>query len=572
MESPSGAGMNSGFFPENTRLGRYRIVKRLGGGETSEVLLAVSHGPHGFERIVVLKRLLPKYEWDASIGRMLATEAVAYARLTHPAIVRLYDFFDQDGHAVLVMEYVDGVSLGELQNVLQTRNEALSDPAAFYIASRLFAGLAAAHAARDPRSGEFAPVVHRDVSPGSLLLPWDGFVKLGDFGFAKVKGLTGETSDTRHGVLKGTIGYMAPEQVLGERVTPRTDVYAGCLLLRELLTATPTFPRGMPELDLLHAMAEAKLAPVETLRSGISPRLADAMRRGLARDPEARTLTAAEMGRVLRQETDLAFAQVALVDLLSTLRPTEIRASTPPAGSHAFGEPTPSGTMRFERLHLPPEAMPSDARASSASESDSHPTLRYETPAAVIVLGSVAPSTVTGPPPVVKRRPSNLVVATGLVGVAACVALGVFLRNGSSSLPPGEEPGAVLPAATQIVSAPATEEAVAPSVERPAPTPAPLPLPISPPPSPLPSFTAAKPLEPAAPPPAPASSVSTMGDLVTPASAHSHRVFVDGHYAAPRSGATLSLRCGTHTVRVGSKGKDQTVHVPCGGSVSIEAW
>jgi eukaryotic-like serine/threonine-protein kinase len=351
--------MNSGFFPESTRLGRYQIVKRLGGGQTSEVLLAISRGPHGFERIVVLKRLLPQYEWDASMGRMLATEAVAYARLTHPAIVRLYDFFEVDGHAVLVLEYVDGPSLAELTRILAARRETLSDPAAIYVASRVFAGLAAAHAARDPRSGEFAPVVHRDVSPGSVLLPWDGFVKLGDFGFAKV----GDTNDTRHGLLKGTLGYMAPEQVLGERVTPRTDVYAGCLMLRELLLTTPAFSRGLPELELLRAMAETKLEPIENMRPGISPALADAMRRGLARDPEERTLTAAEMGRVLRQETDLTLAQVALVDTLTRVRPTEVRASTPPAGTVAMSEGA-SGTMRFERLHLPPEAMPSESDAA----------------------------------------------------------------------------------------------------------------------------------------------------------------------------------------------------------------
>jgi serine/threonine protein kinase len=555
--------MDSGILPESTRLGRYRIVKRLGGGETSEVLLAVSHGPHGFERIVVLKRLLPKYEWDASIGRMLATEAVAYARLTHPAIVRLYDFFDQDGHAILVLEYVDGRSLAELLAVLHTRNEALSDPAAFYIASRLFAGLAAAHAARDPRSGEFAPVVHRDVSPGSLLLPWDGFVKLGDFGFAKVKGLTGETSDTRHGVLKGTIGYMAPEQVLGERITPRTDVYAGCLLLRELLLSAPAFPRGMPELDVLHRMAEARFTPIELLRRGISPALADAMRRGLARDPEARTLTAAEMGRILRRETDLVAAQEILVDLLANIRPTEARASTPPTGTRVFGETPPSGTMRFERLHLPPEAMPSDARGVSALDSDSHPTLRYETPGAVIVLGSVSPSTVTGAPPVVERRPSRALVASGLGALAACLALAIFVHTTSPSEPEHEAATATLP-----VSSPSSAREIAETAATLSPPPSALPAPptVSAPPPPVsalvpaPTFVSS---------PAPA---STLGDLVTPVSARGHRVFVDGRYAAPRSGATISLHCGTHLVRVGSKGRDQTVRVPCGGSVSIEAY
>jgi serine/threonine protein kinase len=548
-ESPSGVGMDSGLFPENTRLGRYQIVKRLGGGESSEVLLAISQGPHGFERIVVLKRLLPRHDSDESMGRMLATEAVAYARLTHPAIVRLYDFFELEGRAVLVVEYVDGPSLAELQATLRGRREALSDPASMYIASRVFGALAAAHAARDPRSGEFAPVIHRDVSPGSVLLPWDGFVKLGDFGFAKVKGLTSDTGETRHGMLKGTLGYMAPEQALGEPVTPRTDVYAGCLLLRELLLAAPAFPPGMPELEFLRAMAETELRPIEALRGGVSPMLAEAMRRGLARDPEERTLTAAEMGRVLRQETDLAIAQMSLVDALARVRPSEARASTPPAGTRAFSDTPASGTMRFERMHLPPEAMPSDSGLTNPADTDSHPTLRYETPGSVIMLGpSDRPTVLSGPPLFeAPRRGRGLVVATALAAAVVCVALVVLFR------------GPTVHSSERVTSAPKLGAVSAASV---APS-SPSPPPPAPPPSPPPPAAEASP-----PPPPPA---STVGDLVTPAEARSHRVFIDGRYAAPRAGATLSLPCGLHTVRIGSKGRDQKLNVPCGGSISAAA-
>src|SRR4029077_19967148 len=98
-----GGGMYAGDSAERSRLGPYRIIKRLGIGGTSEVLLALSQGPYGFERTVVIKRLLPKCEWDPSQSRMLAAEAVAYARLTHPAIVRLYDFFAPGGHVALVL-------------------------------------------------------------------------------------------------------------------------------------------------------------------------------------------------------------------------------------------------------------------------------------------------------------------------------------------------------------------------------------------------------------------------------------------------------------------------------------
>jgi serine/threonine-protein kinase len=537
--------MDSGFFPESTPLGRYEIVKRLGGGETSEVVLAVSHGPHGFERTVVLKRLLPRYQADTSMGQRLATEAVAYARLTHPAIVRLYDFFDLEGQAVLVVEYVDGPSLRELQTMLRARRETLSDPVAFYIASRVFAALAAAHSARDPRSGEFAPVIHCDVSPGSVLLPWDGFVKLGDFGFAKVKGLTSDVSDTRHGLLKGTVGYMAPEQVLGETVTARTDVYAACLLLRELLLATPTFAPGVPELEALRAMAETELPPIETLRGGLSPAFAAAMRRGLARDPEARTLTAAEMVGILRRETDLARAQTLLETTLARFRSSEARASTPPAGTRAFTAAPSSGTLRFERMHVPPEAMPSNLTLANASDSDSYPTLRHETPNALVLLGRPDP---IAAPRVARPRPrARPVVAPALLGLAACVVVGLWLhalplRRGGRGI---STTGAVV-----------ATDASAPSASAP-------PSASSPPAAPVVAPSDAR-----LPAPAPA---STLGELVTPPRAHSHRVFVDGHYAAPRSGATLSLPCGEHTVRIGSKGKDQRVSVPCGGSIHIDA-
>ena len=251
---------------EYDSIGPYRIVRRLGFGRTSEVLLATRLFPGNFERRVVVKRLLARWENEPERQAVLAAEALAYARVAHPAIVQLFDFFSHDGHLALVLEYVDGLSLARLLERKRARREGVSDRVAFFVGSRVFAALAAAHAARDPRSGEETPVVHRDVSPANVLVPWDGFVKLGDFDLAKVVGVSG---DTRGGLMKGTYGYMAPEQVTGDPVTPRTDIYAGCLVLRELLLGHPAFSEELPELELLRAMAEPRLAPIESMRDGV---------------------------------------------------------------------------------------------------------------------------------------------------------------------------------------------------------------------------------------------------------------------------------------------------------------
>jgi serine/threonine-protein kinase len=492
---------------EEGAIGPYRIVRRLGFGRSSEVLLATRRFPGDFERRVVIKRLLTPFENDADCPTVLATEALAYARVSHPAIVQLFDFFSHEGRLILVLEYVDGPSLARLQSSVRACRGALGDRAAFFIASRIFAALAAAHSARDPRTGLATPVIHRDVSPSNVLVPWDGFVKLTDFDLAKVVGVTGET---RGGLLKGTYGYMAPEQVKGDPVTPRTDVYAGCLVLRELLILRPAFDEALPELELLRAMDAARLAPVEALRGGISQRLAEAMRRGLARDPSQR-LTAAEMVDVLRSEVgDPEAAHAELVAILKSHRPVEGRgadsqfAATPASGIPALmRDPAAYDTPRT--MTLTPQSVPPVERA----------------PLSV----SVTPSA---------RHP--------LVALAA--ALGAIAVLGAAYLVPrGGTPETSTEPTTLSVVAPAVNPAGAPPL------------------SPRPIADADTSLF--------AVPASTTGEIVTPASAHGHRVWVDGRIAAWSSGVTLRVPCGTHVVRIGSAGASTSVDVPCNGRIFL---
>lgn len=313
------------------RIGGYRILRRLATGGTSDVLLARAEGPHGFERTVVLKLLLQQFRRDAPMEKMFAREAAAYARLSHPAIVKLYDFFSAEGQLVMVLEFIDGLPLNRFRAMLRKGGEQLDDRASIFVASRVFAALAAAHGARDPETGEFAPVIHRDVNPSNVLIPWDGHVKLADFGIAKVAGVS---SDTQAGFIKGTYGYMAPEQVRGEPVTVRTDVYAATLLLWELLARRKAIQRGaLPEMEVLRAMAEPSLPSLDVLRPDLSQRLRDAVARGLEPSPDARSITADEMLVVLRESVTSNEGRNVLAELLTRAKQENdlLRSGPPPA-------------------------------------------------------------------------------------------------------------------------------------------------------------------------------------------------------------------------------------------------
>jgi serine/threonine-protein kinase len=275
----------------------FRVVRRLATGGTSDVLLAHANGPNGFERAVVLKLLLAEYKDDPSFERMFAVEAAAYARLAHPSIVKLYDFFATGDQLVMVLEHVDGLPLNALRAELTNAGEVLEDRAVFYLMSRVFAALAAAHAARDPETREFSPVIHRDVNPSNVLIHRDGSVKLADFGIAKVTGMAG---DTKTGFIKGTFGYMSPEQVRGEQVTVRADVYAATLLLWELLARRRAIQHGaLSDLEALRAMAHPNIVSLDVLRGDLSADLRKIIARGLEPIAENRSVTATELSEAL---------------------------------------------------------------------------------------------------------------------------------------------------------------------------------------------------------------------------------------------------------------------------------
>ena len=519
-------------------VGGYRLVRRLGIGRASEVLLAVTCDAHGPPRHVVIKRLLARAAGEDSAGgggfaeRALTNEAGVYERLVHPAIVQLYEVIREHGRVALVLEYVDGLPLAGLRAELRARGRALDDRAALWIALRVFEALAAAHAAPG------GAVVHRDVSPGNVLVAWSGEVKLADFGIAKLAGGAGlamraganDDGETRAGLLKGTYGYMAPEQVVGDAITERTDVYAACLLLRELLLRTITFPRGtLPELEFLRSMAEPALAPIESLRRGIAPEIAAALGRGLDPNASTRDLTAAEMAALLRGSgaVDPSRAQSSLAKAMARVRAARDAADA-------------------RRAELGDESLEPYVTSAIVPAPAS---LGFKTHAWAPPRASLAPVAATLSPPRAPhearaRWPLAVALATGALFIAGAEPARQWLvtqsRSGSASAP--APPSSHARALTPTLAPP-----LAPAL---APAPAP---PLAPVLAPTPALALAP--------------STTTGLLHTPPSLAGHRVFFDAS-AIGGCGATLRVPCGVHTVRLGSRGRVQRLDIPCGGSIA----
>lgn len=258
--------------PLPDRVGTYTILRRLPSSGAAEVLLARTDGPRGFQRECALKLMLDTSDGSAGFAEELAREAAICARLNHPAIVRVFDFFEHGPYLVLVLEHVGETTLEQIVHDLAQRHRRLGDAAIFYLGSRIAGALTAAHMATDENGAE-TPIIHRNLSPENVLVCRNGDVRLTGFGVGKI---LGRTPDTAIGTIKGTPGFMAPEQARGEAVTTKTDVYGLGLLLWSLLSgkrppADGSFPRrlGTERSDLpreVGALIEAALDPSPATR------------------------------------------------------------------------------------------------------------------------------------------------------------------------------------------------------------------------------------------------------------------------------------------------------------------
>ncbi|MEO6773846.1 MAG: serine/threonine-protein kinase [Kofleriaceae bacterium] len=275
------------------RLGRYELVGLLATGGMAEIHLARLAGEAGFEKIVVVKRLLPELCASKAFVAMFLAEGKLVARLDHPNICEVHELGRDGAEYFLVMPYLDGVAATELIAQPRDPDRAVQLRVATGVIVQACAGLHHAHELRDA-DGEAVGLVHRDVSPSNLFVTTRGVAKVLDFGIAKVRGAT----ETEVGTVKGKTQYMAPEQLLGETLDRRTDVFALGIVLFELATHQRLFKRASDYLAA-RAILEEPAPRADEADPAIPRALADVIEKALARAPAERYADALELARAL---------------------------------------------------------------------------------------------------------------------------------------------------------------------------------------------------------------------------------------------------------------------------------
>jgi eukaryotic-like serine/threonine-protein kinase len=272
------------------RCGRYRLLDLLGRGGMADVHLACRNDVEGPRPRYALKLLQRKWSMDPQLRAMFASEARLTTALEHPNLVRVFEAGEHLGVPFMVMEYVDGVSCAKILRTVAARGERFPEGVALQICSEVLQGLIHAHAARDEQ-GRSLGIVHRDVSPGNILISRTGRVKLADFGIARSTQIEHHTDP---GQVKGKFGYMSPEQVMGdEELDGRSDVFSLGVVIAEMLLGRRLFS-GKGEFEVLTRMYEADIAVLDQEASRLSPEILPLLKKALQRDRNLRFANAAE--------------------------------------------------------------------------------------------------------------------------------------------------------------------------------------------------------------------------------------------------------------------------------------
>jgi serine/threonine protein kinase len=403
--------------PAALQVGRYVLHDEIASGGMGTVHLGRLQGGAGFSRIVAIKRLNPLLARQPEFLRMFLDEARLAGRIRHPNVVVTSDVVETDGEVLLVMEYVHGEAVSRLIKLTNERGLLTPPAIASAVLSGILYGLHAAHEATDER-GEPLGIVHRDVSPHNVLVGTDGVARLVDFGVAKA---TGRLQTTSEGQIKGKLSYMPPEQIQGQEVDRRADIYAAGVVLWEMITGQRLF-LGENQGHTMQRVLLGDVSPPTQRVPGLPPALDSVVLRALSREPSDRFSTAREMGSALLE-------------------------ACPPAPPHVVGEwveacAHESLAARASRVAELETSTRSDVRSIReplAAALERKPDLAGSQVSSISVSGELRRSR--------PRRAAPFVIAAGVTVALALVAL-VARR------PPSAAPAASVAPTSSAVSAP----------------------------------------------------------------------------------------------------------------------
>jgi eukaryotic-like serine/threonine-protein kinase len=287
---------NAALKEAGASFGKYTLLCRIATGGMGEIFVARQGGAGGFEKRVVIKRLLPHLAEDGNFIAMLLDEARIAARLSHPNVCQVHELGEVDGKHYIAMEYLEGGTAAQILRKARRAGVPLSFSLVAGLLRQVCDGLHHAHELADA-TGAPLGLVHRDVTPSNLFLTVPGVVKLLDFGVAKSKDALARTST---GALKGKFAYMSPEQVLGKDLDRRSDIFSLGSVYFELLTGKRLFWRES-EYHMFQAIVEEPIPAVTSLRADVPRAVVEVVERAMSRDREERFASAAELGEAIER-------------------------------------------------------------------------------------------------------------------------------------------------------------------------------------------------------------------------------------------------------------------------------
>ncbi|MEQ8563780.1 MAG: serine/threonine-protein kinase [Deltaproteobacteria bacterium] len=319
--------------PVGKTYGRYRILSVIQRGGMGEIFLGEFIDPVQYGQQVVLKRLLADFDEDERYRSMFGAEARVMLRMDHPNIVKVFDAPMIEGKPCLAMEFVHGRNVNQILKRCRKSGRLMPPQIAVSILLHVLEGLQYAHT-MVLEDGCPLDLVHRDVTPGNILVSFDGAVKMTDFGIAKSKM---SVVSTTVGVVKGTTRYLSPEQIRSENVDGRSDIFSAATVLTEMLTGAPLFDRGAVP-PTLFAIIKGQRKPIADLLPFPAPRLAAALEKALSVSPRDRFTSAEAFAAALRdaqRELGRPLAPGALGRFVQELfddRPVPVKKPKPVAG------------------------------------------------------------------------------------------------------------------------------------------------------------------------------------------------------------------------------------------------